>query len=76
MCILLVQSIINKIIFYCFIFTKGCFETTYLGMASKLKFILPYFLSIVKYFNRGNSGVMPDYFYHDINKIKVTLMSF
>ena len=45
-------------------------------MASKLKFMLPYFLSIVKYFNRGNSGVMPDYFYHDINKIKVTLMSF
>ena len=41
-------------------------------MASKLKFMLPYFSFIVKYFRRGNSGVMPDYFYHDINKIEVT----
>ena len=40
------------------------------------KFMLPYFPFVVKYFNRGNSGVMPDYFYHDINKIEVTLMSF
>ena len=44
-------------------------------MESKLKFMLPYFSFIVKYFSRGNSGVMPDYFYHDINKIEVTLMS-
>ena len=73
-CILLVQSI-NKIIFYCFIFAKRCFEITFLGMAYKLKFMLPYFSFIVKYFSRGNSGVMPDYFYHDINKIEVTLMS-
>ena len=73
---LLVQSITNKIILYCFIFTKGCFETTFLGMASKLKFMLPYFSFIAKYFNRGNSGLMPDHFYHDINKIEVTLMSF
>ena len=35
--------------------------------------MLPYFSFIVKYFSRGNSGVMPDYFYHDINKIEVTL---
>ena len=45
-------------------------------MASKLKFMLPYFFFIAKYFNRGNSGVMPDYFYHDISKIKVTLCHF
>ena len=41
----------------------------------KLEFMLPYFSFIVKYFSRGNSGVMPGYFYHDINKIEVTLMS-
>ena len=44
-------------------------------MASKLKFMLPYFSFIVKYFSRGNSGVMPDHFYHDINKIEVALRS-
>ena len=39
--------------------------------------MLPYFPFIVKYFNRGNSGVMLDYnFYHDIYKIEVTLVSF
>ena len=27
----------------------------------------------MKYFSRGNSGVMPDYFHHDINRIEVTL---
>ena len=43
-------------------------------MASKLKFMLPYFSFIVKYFSRGNSGVMPDYFYRDINKIEVRLV--
>ena len=37
--------------------------------------MLPYFSFIVKYFSGSNSGVMPDYFYHDINKIEVTLMS-
>ena len=31
--------------------------------------MLPYFSFIVKYFSRGNSGVMPDYFYQDIKKI-------
>ena len=38
--------------------------------------MLPYFSFIAKYFNRGNSGVMSDYFYHDTNNIEVTLMSF
>ena len=66
------QSITNKIIFYCFIFAKRCFETTF---KIKLKFMLPYLSFIVKYFSRGDSGVMPDYFYHDINKIEVTLTS-
>ena len=37
--------------------------------------MLPYFSIIVNYFSRGNSGVMPDYFYHDIDKIEVTHMS-
>ena len=38
--------------------------------------MLPYFPFIAKYLNRGNSGVMPDYFYHDINKIEVILSNF
>ena len=75
-CKILVQSITNNIIFYCFIFAKHCFETIFFVMAYQSKFMLPYFPFIVKYFNRGNSGVMPDYFYHDINKIEITLMSF
>ena len=72
----LVQSITNNIIFYCFIFVKRYFETTFLGMAYYSKFMLPYFPFIVKYFNRGYGGVMSHYFYHDINKIEVTLMLF
>ena len=75
-CKILVQSITNKIIFYCFIFEKRCFETTFFAMAYYSKIMLPYFPFIVKYFNRVNSGVMPDYFCHDMNKIEVTLMSF
>ena len=44
-------------------------------MASKLKFMLPYFSFIVKCFSRGNSGVMSDYFYLDIDKIEITLVT-
>ena len=58
-----------------FYFRKALLWNNFLGMASKLKFMLPYFSFIVKYFSRGNSGVMLDYFYHDINKIEVALMS-